>query len=285
MAATAILPPQRVTIVGVLNVTPDSFSDGGRFVTATGPVDLDAVVASGQAMVAAGADVLDVGGESTRPGAREVPVAEEIARTAGVVEALAKALAVPVSIDTRKAAVAEAAIDAGARIVNDISGGVFDPGLLGVVANREAEVVLGHLRGTPERMQQTIEFDDVVAEVKDELTGAVERALQAGIPRDRIAVDPGIGFGKRGAENHALIANVAELRSRLNCKVWIGVSRKSFLGELTDDPAGARDLATHVAGGIAIFAGADALRVHDVAGAARARAVATALRDARRQAT
>jgi dihydropteroate synthase len=285
MAASAILPPQRVTIVGVLNVTPDSFSDGGRFVTASRSVDLDAVVASGEAMVAAGADVLDVGGESTRPGAGEVSVGEEIARTAGVVEALAKRLSVPVSIDTRKAEVAEAALDAGARIVNDVSGGVFDPSLLGVVSKRGAEVVLGHLRGTPDRMQQTIDFDDVVAEVADELNTAVDGALAAGISRDRIAVDPGIGFGKRGAENHALIANLAELRGRVNCKVWVGVSRKSFLGELTDDPAEARDLASHVAGGIAIFAGADAVRVHDVAGAARARAVATALRDARRLAT
>ncbi len=281
MAASAIFPPQRVTIVGVLNVTPDSFSDGGRFVASTGPVDVEAVVAAGRSMVAAGADILDVGGESTRPGAAEIPAGDEIARTASVIEALAKALDVPISIDTRKAEVAAAALDAGARIVNDVSGGGFDPALFGCVAKREAGLVIGHLRGTPARMQEAIAFEDVVCEVGDELAAAVGDARGAGIRPDRIAVDPGIGFGKRGAQNLELIANLSQLRARVGCPVWVGVSRKSFLGELTGDASEARDLASHVAGGIAIFAGADAVRVHDVPGAARARAVALALRDAR----
>ncbi len=282
MAESAILPPQRVTIVGVLNVTPDSFSDGGRFVAAEGPVDLVAALDAGRALVEAGADVLDVGGESTRPGAAEVTVDEEISRTVPVVEALAKAIDAPISIDTRKAEVAEAALDAGARIVNDVSGGAFDAELFPCVARRGARVVIGHLRGTPERMQQEIEFSDVVAEVGDELAAAVDRARGEGIREDRIALDPGIGFGKRLPQNLELVSNVARLRARTGCPVWIGVSRKSFLGELTGDPTEDRDLAGHVAGGIAIFAGADAVRVHDVAGARRARAIAVALRDARR---
>ena len=282
MTETAIFSPTRVTIVGVLNVTPDSFSDGGRFVAAEGAVDVDAAVAAGRELIEAGADVLDIGGESTRPGAAAVSVADEIARTVPVVEALAKSLDAPVSIDTRKAAVAEAALDAGARIVNDVSGGAFDRALFGTVARREAAVVIGHLRSTPERMQQEISFDDVVAEVGDELAAAVARARGAGVPAGRIAVDPGIGFGKRLAQNLELVANLERIRERTGCPVWVGVSRKSFLGELTGDGPEERDLPSHVAGGIAVFAGADAVRVHDVAGARRMRAVAEALRAARR---
>ena len=275
MQDTTIFPLHRVTIVGVLNVTPDSFSDGGRF------PDRASAAAAGRALVADGAHVVDVGGESTRPGAAPVPVDEEIARTRPVIEALAKDLPVPLSIDTRKAAVAEAALEAGARIVNDVSGLHHDPALAQVAARAGAHLVLGHLRGEPATMQEEIAFGDVLAEVGDELADAVERAREAGVPRERLVVDPGIGFGKGFEHNLVLLANLGALRRRLGLPVLVGPSRKSFLGTLTGDAAPERDTATHAACAVAIFAGADAVRVHDVAGARRTAAVAAALRGAR----
>jgi dihydropteroate synthase len=282
MREAPILPPGRVTIVGVVNATPDSFSDGGRLVAADGRLDLGAACAAARALVAAGAHVIDVGGESTRPGASPVPVAEEIARTRPLLEALAKELAVPLSIDTRSAAVAEAALDAGARVVNDVSGLGHDPALAAVAARAGATLILGHLRGEPASMQREVAFGDVLAEVGDELATALAQAEAAGVPRERLVADPGLGFGKRLAHNLELLANVGALRARLGVPVLVGPSRKSFLGELTGDPVEARDLASAVACGIAVFAGADAVRVHDVAGARRAVAIAAALRDARR---
>jgi len=274
----------RVTILGVLNVTPDSFSDGGRFVHAGGDApDVSALLAAGRALLAAGADVLDVGGESTRPvGMAPVTVAAELARTQPAIEALAKELGAAISIDTRRAEVAEAALDAGAQIVNDVSGGA-DPALLRVVARRGARIVLGHLRGDPLTMMRDVAFGDVVAEVGDELAAAIARAEAAGIARERIVADPGIGFGKRMRHSVALLANVAVLREQLGVPLLVGPSRKTFLGELTGEPDPARrDLASHAAGAVALFAGADALRVHDVAGARTAARVALALRGARR---
>ncbi len=192
MHTTELFRRDCVTILGVLNVTPDSFSDGGRFVRAgQGPPDSAAVLAEARAQLASGAHVLDVGGESTRPGAAPVTTAEELARTRPVIAALAKALAAPISIDTRRAEVAEAALDAGACIVNDVSGGAHDPELLGVAARRGALLILGHLRGDPATMQQGIAFADVLAEVGDELAARIERALDAGVARERIVADPG----------------------------------------------------------------------------------------------
>lgn len=281
MHEATILSQDRVTIVGVLNLTPDSFSDGGRFVRGDA-VDVPAAVAAGRALVAQGADWVDVGGESTRPGAEAVPDAREIARVAPLVEALAKELAAPISVDTRKAAVAEAALAAGARIVNDVSGGRHDPRILEVAARSSAGLVLGHLRGEPATMQRGIQFDDVLAEVADELRAAAAAARAAGVPPERLVVDPGLGFGKETAHNLALLAGVGRLRARVGLPVLVGPSRKAFLGRLTgeDDPA-ARDTATHAACAVAVFAGADAVRVHDVAGARRAVRVAEALRAAR----
>ncbi len=283
MHEAPIFPPGRVTIVGVINATPDSFSDGGRLVAADGRLDLEAACAAAHALVAAGAHVIDVGGESTRPGASPVSAGEEIARTRPLLEALAKELAVPLSIDTRSAAVAEAALDAGAGVVNDVSGLGHDPALAAVAARTGATLILGHLRGEPATMQREVAFGDALAEVGDELAEALARAEAAGVPRERLVADPGLGFGKRLAHNLELLANVGALRARLGVPVLVGPSRKSFLGELTGDPVEARDLATAVACGIAVFAGADAVRVHDVAGARRAVAVAAALRDTRRQ--
>ncbi|MCC6639949.1 MAG: dihydropteroate synthase [Deltaproteobacteria bacterium] len=267
--------------MAVLNATPDSFSDGGCLLGPDGMPDPAAAVRLAGQLVADGAHVLDVGGESTRPGAREVPEDEEIARTVPVLEALAKATAVPLSIDTRKARVAEAALAAGARVVNDVSGLRFDPDLARVVARGGATLVLGHLRGVPETMQDEIAFDDCLAEVGAELAESAERACRAGVARDRLVVDPGIGFGKRTAENLALLAGAGRLRERLGLPLLVGPSRKAFLGEITGDPVGERGRATIAACAVAVFAGADALRVHDVAGAARAAAVGLALRRAR----
>lgn len=282
---SAIFPPQRVTIVGVLNATPDSFSDGGRFVRGQGAApDLDAARRWAEALLRDGAHVIDVGGESTRPGAAAVPAALEMDRTLPVIEALAKSTDAPISIDTRKAEVAEAALEVGARIVNDVSGLGFDPGLAAVVARAGAALVLGHLRGTPETMQDDPRFDDVVAEVGDELEASVARARAAGIPDQRLAVDPGIGFGKRLADNLALLAHCGRLRQRLGLPLLVGPSRKSFLGQLTGDPPQARDGASAAACAVAVFAGADAVRVHDAAAARRAVAVGRALREAREEA-
>jgi dihydropteroate synthase len=280
MRDSTIFPPDRVTLVGILNVTPDSFSDGGRFVAGDGRVDVEAAVAAARALVAAGAHVVDVGGESTRPGSAPVDVAREIARTRPVIEALAKSLAVPLSIDTRKAEVAEAALDAGARLVNDVSGLGHDPALGELVARRGAHLVLGHLRGEPATMQDDVRFTDVVAEVAEELARSVARAREAGVPRARLCVDPGLGFGKRTEHSLALLARIGELRRRLALPVLVGPSRKSFLGALTGEAPADRDAASHAACAVAVFAGADAVRVHDVAGAARAVRVARALREA-----
>ena len=278
----------RLEIVGVLNLTPDSFSDGGRFVsgaaTAGARVDRAGVEVAAKELVAAGATILDIGGESTRPGASDVSLAEELARTQPAIEVLAAAGTVPLSIDTRKAAVAEAALAAGATLVNDVSGGHADPELLAVVAQHGAWVVLGHLRGTPETMQRDPRYDDVLAEVAGELEASVALATAAGVARDRIVVDPGIGFGKRLEDNLVLIAGVDRLRERLGLPLMLGPSRKAFLGTLTGDPVEERDPATHAACAVAAFLGVDALRVHDPAGARRAVAVGGALGRAARTA-
>jgi dihydropteroate synthase len=265
----------RVAVMGVLNVTPDSFSDGGQL------ADVGAVVACGRAMERDGAHVLDVGGESTRPGAAAVPVAEEIARVVPAIEALAKAVDLPISVDTRRASVARAAIAAGARVVNDVSGGRHDPALLEVAAEHDVELVLGHLRGEPATMQSAPRFADVVGEVTDELAQSIERARTAGVRDARIAVDPGIGFGKDLAHNLALLAQVGAIGARLGRPVLVGPSRKSFLGRVTGDAVDARDTATVAACAVAVFAGANAIRVHDVPGGVRAAAVGAALRGAR----
>ena len=282
MAETPIFPRERVTIVGVLNATPDSFSDGGRLLDSRGCVDLDTAVALGLRLERDGAHVLDVGGESTRPGAAEVSAREEIARVVPVIEALAKSTRLPISIDTRKGAVAWAALAAGARVVNDVSGGRFDADLLAAAAAAGATLVLGHLRGAPADMQRAPSFDDVLAEVSAELAESAARAERAGVASELIALDPGIGFGKRLEDNLALLARPGWLAERLGRPVLVGPSRKSFLGLLTGDPVEAREAATVAACAVAVFAGADAIRVHDVAAGVRAAAVGRALRDAHR---
>ena len=284
MRTTAIFPAHGVTIVGILNATPDSFSDGGRFVSGDAQLDLSAALEAASALVRVGAGVLDVGGESTRPGSRPVSPEIEIARTAPLIEAVAKRLAVPLSIDTRKSEVARAALDAGATLINDVSGLRHDPALATLAAQRGAGLILGHLRGEPATMQESPHFDDVLREVGDELAASVAAARAAGIPDTRLAVDPGLGFGKRLEDNLRLLAGLGALRARLALPLLVGPSRKAFLGALTGDAVAERDRATLAACAVAAFVGADAVRVHDVAGAVRAVAVGRALRDARPEA-
>lgn len=246
-------------LMGILNVTPDSFSDGGDHFTP------EAAVAHARAMQAAGADILDVGGESTRPGAAEVPVAEEIARTGPVIAALRAAGAAPVSIDTRKAEVAQAALAAGARIVNDVSALGFDPGMAAVVAASGAPVCLMHAQGTPATMQADPRYDDVLLDVYDYLAGRVAEAEAAGIDRARILIDPGIGFGKTAAHNLALLRRLS-LFHALGCPILLGVSRKRFIGSIGGAPAAKDRMPGSVALALAgIAQGAQIVRVHDVA--------------------
>ncbi len=281
VTAASLFPRGRVTLLGVLNLTPDSFSDGGRLLVGSRP-DLQAVIDAADKLLAAGVHILDVGGESTRPGAREVPLALELERTVPVIEALRRRFEAPVSIDTRKAAVAEAAVAAGAQLVNDVSGLRRDPELAEVAARAGAALLLGHLRGTPGEMQREVGFGDVVREVADELVSALAAARAAGVPQACLAADPGIGFGKRLEHNLALLAHTGWLRQALGVPLVVGPSRKAFLGELTGLPVERRDTATAAACAVAVFAGADAIRVHDAEAGASAARIGQALRDARR---
>jgi dihydropteroate synthase len=256
-------------VMGVVNVTPDSFSDGGRW------FDTSAAVRHGMAMIAAGADLIDVGGESTRPGAEAVEAADELRRVLPVVEALAGAGAV-VSIDTSKAVVAESALAAGAAVVNDVTA-LGDRDMAGVVAEAEAGVVLMHMQGTPRTMQEDPHYDDVVAEVRDHLTSRAARAADAGVGRDRICIDPGIGFGKNLEHNLELLRRLPALTDT-GYPVLVGASRKSFLaGILGDLPVRERDVPTVAAHVLAIAGGAAVIRVHEVVGGLRSARVADAI--------
>jgi dihydropteroate synthase len=259
--------------MGVINVTPDSFSDGGEY------LDPGTAVARGVALVADGADVLDVGGESTRPGSDPVTAEVEMARVLAVIRGLREATDVPISIDTTKAVVAEAAIAAGASFVNDVSAMRVDPRMAEVVAAAGVPVCLMHMRGTPKTMQDDPRYDDVVAEVHEFLRERIEAAVFAGIPEERICIDPGIGFGKTVDHNLALLRAVPALRP-LGAAVMVGASRKGFIGTLT----GVADSAARLEGSLAVAVlaaahGADLVRVHDVEATVRALKVADAIRE------
>ncbi len=261
---------ERTVIMGIVNVTPDSFSGDGLGAAPT------AAAAQGQAMVAAGAAILDVGGESTRPGAETVSLEEELSRVVPVVEALGSARAL-LSVDTYKAAVARAALDKGAHIVNDISGLRFDPDMAKVVADSGAAVVLMHIQGTPRDMQQNPKYDDVIGEISDYLAESIALAEEAGVARDRIIVDPGFGFGKNLEHNLELIRRLGEFRV-LGCPILLGVSRKRTLGALLDDvPADQRLEGTAAGVALAIAAGVDIVRMHDVKEMAKVARVADAV--------
>lgn len=249
----------RPRLMGILNVTPDSFSDGGQFLAP------DAAVTQGRVMAGAGAEIIDIGGESTRPGSAEVPVDEEIARTAPVIAALrAGGITTRISIDTRKAAVAQAALDAGSDIVNDVSAFAFDPALPAAVAASGAPVCLMHMIGTPQTMQDDPQYDDVLLDVYDYLADRVAMAEAAGIPRDRIMIDPGIGFGKTLDHNLTLIRGLS-LFHGLGCPILLGVSRKKFIGTIGGEAEAQRRAPGSVAVALAgVAQGAQVLRVHDV---------------------
>jgi dihydropteroate synthase len=242
--------------MGVVNVTPDSFSDGGEF------LDSSVAVAHGRALIAEGAGILDIGGESTRPGAEAVEADEEIARVLPVIEGLAGA-GVPVSIDSSKARVAEAALDAGAEIVNDVTA-LSDPEMAALCAERDCDLILMHMQGTPRTMQQSPTYDDVVADVKAFLADRIDRAVSCGVAEERIWIDPGIGFGKTVEHNLELLRRLGELRD-LGRPIVLGTSRKRFIGKITGREVDERLGGTIASNVLGLRAGADVLRVHDVA--------------------
>ncbi|WP_218617401.1 dihydropteroate synthase [Cryptosporangium aurantiacum] len=272
--------PDRCRVMGVLNVTPDSFSDGGRY------ENLDAAVSHALELVAEGADLIDVGGESTRPGAERVDADVEIARVVPVIRALAAANVV-VSIDTTRAAVAAAALEAGATVVNDVSGGLADPCMGHVVADAGCPWILMHWRGHSRDMQQLASYSDVVTEVRDELSARVDSALAAGVAPESLILDPGLGFAKTGVHNWELLARLDVLQE-LGFPVLIGASRKSFLGTLLADadgkprPVDQREDATLAITVLSAQAGAWGVRVHEVRQSVDAIAVLEAYRRAAR---
>lgn len=264
---------RRTLVMGILNVTPDSFSDGGRFFS------LESAVAHARQLIREGADIIDVGGESTRPGAEPVPAEEELRRVLPVIRAIRKEFSVPISIDTYKAIVAEAALAAGANIVNDISALRFDPQMVEVVAHARVPVVLMHMLGTPQTMQQNPVYTDVVREIKEFLGERIAFARAHGIRE--IIIDPGIGFGKTVAHNVEILRRLSELKD-LGCPILIGTSRKSFIGKLggTEEnplPISERLEGTIASNVIAVLHGAQIVRVHDVAAMKRALAIVDAV--------
>ncbi len=259
----------RSCVVGILNVTPDSFSDGGRYPT------VEAAVSAARRMAGDGAAVIDVGGESTRPGAARPGEAEEIRRVVPVVRAVA-ALGLAVSVDTRRAAVAAAALEAGAEIVNDVSALAGDPRMAEVVRAAGAGLVLMHMRGEPQTMDALARYGDVAAEVAAELAARRDLALAAGVPREAVVLDPGLGFAKLPEHNLALLGALDAVAA-LGHPVMVGPSRKRFLGAVTGRPVDQRDAATAAACVAARLRGARLFRVHDVAGVREALAVADAI--------
>ncbi|MCM0592300.1 MAG: dihydropteroate synthase [Gloeotrichia echinulata GP01] len=249
---------QQSYLMGVLNVTPDSFSDGGEFNSTT------TALAQAQAMVAAGVDIIDVGGQSTRPGAKQITLAEELERVLSVLQILRQEISTPISVDTTRATVAKAAVSSGADMINDISGGTFDAEMLPTVASLDVPIALMHIRGNPQTMQQLTDYQDLMAEISSFLSQQITAATAAGIKPEKIIIDPGIGFAKNYEQNLEILRRLRSLKA-LNCPILIGASRKSFIGRILNQPdPKARVWGTAAACCAAIFNGADILRVHDV---------------------
>jgi dihydropteroate synthase len=248
---------QRTYIMGILNVTPDSFSDGGLFQS------LKAAVAQAQHLEQVGVDILDIGGQSTRPNAEDLSLQAELNRVVPVIEAIRQVSEIPISVDTTKAAVAEAVIAAGADLINDISGATYDPEMLSTVAKLGVPIVLMHIRGNPKTMLRMTDYQDVVSEVIAWLKIRIEEAVAAGIPRHHIAIDPGIGFAKTAPQSIELLRNLSAFQT-LGCPILVGPSRKSFIGHILQQPdPHKRVWGTAAACCGAIAQGADILRVHD----------------------
>jgi dihydropteroate synthase len=269
----AITLGKRTLLMGILNVTPDSFSDGGLY------FDREKAIEHGLRMVEEGADMIDIGGESTRPGSKPIAPEEEVRRVIPVIEALAKRVDVPISIDTCKSGVARRAIDAGAEIINDISGLHVDPGLAGVAAREDIPLVLMHIRGTPETMQKDVHYDSLLSEILLSLKESIQTAESAGVPPGQIIVDPGIGFGKTLEHNLLIIKHLPELRV-LGKPILIGTSRKTFIGKILNADVSERLEGTLSSIAIAVVQGAHIIRSHDVLQTKKTIAVADAIRQA-----
>ena len=248
---------KRTHIIGILNITPDSFSDGGLYFRQ------DRAIARAVEMVEEGADIIDIGGESTRPYADPVDEDEEMRRVIPVIEKLSGEISVPISIDTTKATVAEAAIRVGAQIVNDISALHFDPRMAAIVAKYRSGVILMHMKGSPKDMQNNPEYTDIIGEIVEYLNQSILTALGAGISQDKIIVDPGIGFGKKWPDNFLIINRLNEFQT-LNCPLLVGVSRKSFIGKALGLPEEERIMGTAAAITASILNGVHIVRVHDI---------------------
>jgi len=263
---------KKTYIMGILNVTPDSFSDVGLF------FDKSAAIKKALQMVEDGADIIDIGGESTRPGSEAVPVEEELRRTIPVIATIVKEITVPISIDTYKAEVAQRALDAGASMVNDISGLRFDPEMTKVVSEYNVPVVVMHIKGKPKDMQINPVYEALIPEILDYLRGSIRMAYEAGIPDNMIVIDPGIGFGKTFEQNLSIIHNLQEF-TLLEKPVLIGASRKAFIGKILGDaPPGERFAGTAAAVAISILNGANIIRVHDVQEMVKVAKVADAIK-------
>jgi dihydropteroate synthase len=263
---------EKTYIMGILNITPDSFSDGGLF------FNKSVAIKRALQMVEDGADIIDIGGESTRPGSETVPVDEELRRTIPVIAAIAREINIPISIDTYKASVAQMALDAGASMVNDISGLRFDPKMTRVVSEFKVPVVAMHIKGKPKDMQINPVYEALIPEVLDYLKGSIRLALDAGIQDDMIVIDPGIGFGKTFEQNLTIIHNLREFTC-LERPVLIGASRKAFIGKILGDvPPGERLDGTAAAVALSIINGANIIRVHDVKEMVKVAKVADAIK-------
>jgi dihydropteroate synthase len=254
---------ERTHLMGIVNVTPDSFSDGGLY------IDADKAISQGIELASQGADIIDIGGESTRPGSDPLPLDEELRRVIPVIEGLSAKIDIPISIDTYKSAVAKKAIEAGAEMINDISGLKFDPKMAHVAAKHDVPVVLMHIKGTPKVMQLDVHYDCLLTEIMEYLEEGIEIAEEAGIDAGQIIIDPGIGFGKSAEDNLKIIRHLAELRS-LGKPILLGPSRKSFIGKVLNAPVDQREEGTLASISAAIMNGANILRVHDVGPAKKA---------------
>ncbi|MDF1577019.1 MAG: dihydropteroate synthase [Desulfurivibrionaceae bacterium] len=248
---------KRVRVMGILNVTPDSFSDGGRFVSTA------AILAQVGKMVADGADIIDIGGESSRPFAEAVSLEEETARVLPAIQAIRKEFSIPISVDTTKVAVARKAIEAGADIINDISALRFESAMVELAGQTGASVVLMHMQGTPGNMQKNPDYHDLLGEITDFLHARIEWAVAHGLKKERIIVDPGIGFGKTPAHNLSILKHLDRFRA-LGCPVLLGHSRKAFIGSILDRDPDDRDTATAIIAALSCLKDIDIIRVHDV---------------------
>ena len=250
---------KRPYLLGILNITPDSFSDGGQF------NELQAAIAQAEYMIDNGADIIDIGGQSTRPGAEKISVQEEFNRVIPVIKAIRQQFSIPISVDTTRATIAQDAIAAGADLINDISGGTFDPEMFSVAANLDVPIILMHMRGTPQTMQQMTDYQDLVADIIDFLSHQIQNAIACGVRESKIIIDPGIGFAKTPEQNIELLRRLSEFKA-LKVPILVGTSRKSFIGKIINQPEPQKRVwGTAATCCSAIMSGADILRVHDVA--------------------